>query len=61
MTRYLAALSRPIDLDAPRTPYAAQRERERLGVRLVAKGSRQYIARTVGGECLAISKQQRWW
>ena len=58
MTRYLAALSRPIDLDAPRTPYAAQREREQLPIEVRVVRGRKYVLR---GEQACILRNARSW
>jgi hypothetical protein len=58
MTRYHGALSRPVDLDAPRTPYAAQREREQRGIAFLVLRGRLRIVRSLRGEALPLVANQ---
>ena len=57
----LMAAANRCNIDAPRTHWAAARERKQFGLALFVRHSRQYVVRIVGGEGVPISANQRSW
>jgi hypothetical protein len=54
----LCTVARRADIDAPRTPYAASRERQQLGIATLVLRGRVRIVRTLRGEALPIVANQ---
>lgn len=57
----LQLAARRCNIDEPRTPYAAAKESQQLGIQLLTVGSRQHLVRTIRGEGLAILRNSRSW